>query len=334
MPSLRIGPGRLSKMAPSLVTGADAAGPRVAARPGVEGGGPVLEPSPALTFNSLLASGGINPGEVLLIRHNPSQPRLRQALPWLVVDQPHVFNAWKAIQWSTAEKAMTRAKYVAGFIGQEPRRATFTGLDAVLGWEKLDGAGCRLYPGNAELFALGMDLMNDDREALAFDLKPLSAFAPFVGLLEIRWPKPDQSWFRWAANGEFHIHALHEESRLVAAVPHWSDVALTHDQLAALPPSWRHTLAQWRGVYFIYDVERRAAYVGSAAGTENILGRWQEYYRTGHGGNRELRLSKPANLRFSILELTSPALPMTEVVALENSWKKRLHTREFGLNAN
>lgn len=58
------------------------------------------------------------------------------------------------------------------------------------------------------------------------------------------------------------------------------------------------------------------------------------YATTGHGGNRELRASNPANLRFSILQLTSPDLPAGQVVALEDSWKQRLHTREFGLNRN
>ena len=86
--------------------------------------------------------------------------------------------------------------------------------------------------------------------------------------------------------------------------------------------------------YLIYDVERRAGYVGSACGQDNIIGRWRAYAETGHGGNKELRDSDPANLRFSILERTSPDLSGEDIVALEGSWKKRLHTREFGLNRN
>jgi hypothetical protein len=57
-------------------------------------------------------------------------------------------------------------------------------------------------------------------------------------------------------------------------------------------------MAQWRGIYLIWDTSRR---VGSACGADNILGRWRDYARTGHGGNRELRSSDPADLRFSIL---------------------------------
>ena len=62
--------------------------------------------------------------------------------------------------------------------------------------------------------------------------------------------------------------------------------------------------------------------------------RWQGYARTGHGGNVDLRSSSPADLRFSILQRTSPDMEAADVVALEASWKARLHTRAFGLNRN
>jgi len=76
------------------------------------------------------------------------------------------------------------------------------------------------------------------------------------------------------------------------------------------------------------------AYVGSACGQDNIIGRWRAYADSGHGGNKELRHNNSANLLFSILELTSPALGLDAVLALEANLKKRLHTREFGPNRN
>lgn len=50
--------------------------------------------------------------------------------------------------------------------------------------------------------------------------------------------------------------------------------------------------------------------------------------------NRQLRAANFDDLRFSILQRTSPDLEASEVIALEASWKARLHTREFGLNLN
>jgi hypothetical protein len=72
----------------------------------------------------------------------------------------------------------------------------------------------------------------------------------------------------------------------------------------------------------------------SAYGTDNILGRWRSYAQTGHGGNLELRKSQSTDLRFSILQRTSPDLEAADINALEASWKERLHTRQFGLNRN
>jgi hypothetical protein len=60
----------------------------------------------------------------------------------------------------------------------------------------------------------------------------------------------------------------------------------------------------------------------------------QSYARSGHGGNRGLKDTRPEDLRFSILELTSPNFEPADVIQIEVSWKDRLHSKEFGLNRN
>lgn len=102
-----------------------------------------------------------------------------------------------------------------------------------------------------------------------------------------------------------------------------------------LPSSWRARLAEWRAIYLIFDESDGKAYVGSAYGQENILGRWQAYARDGHGGNRELLGRDPRTFRFTILERLAPDLLPEEAIAKERRWKSRLHSRvPFGLNAN
>jgi hypothetical protein len=90
----------------------------------------------------------------------------------------------------------------------------------------------------------------------------------------------------------------------------------------------------WRGIYYIVDPSDGRGYVGSAYGTDNILGRWLSYGVPGHGGNKELRKRDPSNFQFSILQRVSPDMQADEVIQLEQTWKTRLHTREFGLNEN
>ena len=130
------------------------------------------------------------------------------------------------------------------------------------------------------------------------------------------------------------MQAIHEESRFISAMPEWRDLVVNAAEIAALPLSWQAKLSQWRGVYHIYDTARRAGYVGSAYGADNILGRWRCYAETGHGGNKGLQESRPEDLRFSILQRTSPDLEAADIVALENGWKTRLMTRQYGLNEN
>lgn len=147
-------------------------------------------------------------------------------------------------------------------------------------------------------------------------------------------PKPHQKWWRWADRARFDVTAIERENRFVRAMPDWQDIILTHAELQSLPASWQSALAQWRGIYFIYDTRQGAGYVGSACGADNIFGRWQNYAKTGHGGNINLRRADPADLKFSILQRTSPDLEPADVVRLEASWKERLHTRAYGHSAN
>ena len=88
-----------------------------------------------------------------------------------------------------------------------------------------------------------------------------------------------------------------------------------------------------RGIYFIFDRALRKGYVGAAYGLENIWQRWSRHAAVG-GDARELKRSNPDDFVFSILQLVGQSTPKEEVEKLEASWKRRLLTRDFGLNAN
>jgi hypothetical protein len=105
--------------------------------------------------------------------------------------------------------------------------------------------------------------------------------------------------------------------------------------LGILPTRWRSALSQWRGIYYIFDRSDGKGYVGSACGETNLLGRWRNYAARGHGGNALLRQRDPENFLFTILQRVSPDMDAAEIVNLESSWKRRLHTRQpYGLNDN
>src|ERR1700730_14848873 len=81
-----------------------------------------------MNLNELLLGKGIDPRQVIVLRHRPSEPEFRKVLPLLAADKPDLFNAYQQAQPDKLEKAMTRAGYVASFIGHEPRKALFVGL--------------------------------------------------------------------------------------------------------------------------------------------------------------------------------------------------------------
>jgi hypothetical protein len=62
-----------------------------------------------MKFGDLLTTGGIDPQQVIVMRHRPSEPELNKILPWLAADRPDVFNAYQQTQGEKVEKAMLGA---------------------------------------------------------------------------------------------------------------------------------------------------------------------------------------------------------------------------------
>ncbi len=99
--------------------------------------------------------------------------------------------------------------------------------------------------------------------------------------------------------------------------------------------SWVSALSSVNGIYLIRDKSTGNLYVGSAYGEDGVFGRWSNYSKNGHGGNKKLKDLNPINFEFSILEIAPPTSSADDVIQRENRWKEKLGTREFsGLNEN
>ena len=297
-----------------------------------------------MQLNDLLTAEGIDPKTVLVMRHVPAERELRKVLPWLAAERPDTFNEYQRMQLPRAEKATTKAAYVASFLGDQPGKALFVGLYKVAGWKPVMTEREYLNrPKTQELLSLGMHYRKGRgftgkgwQPVLLFDLALTDFYALYKGKLIISWPGLERAWYRWADRkaNVFSVHAILEDSALDAEMPAWKELTLTWNELDVLPSKWKAALRQWRGVYLIFDTSDQKGYVGSAYGTDNILGRWLNYAKTGHGGTKMLRRRDPKNFRFSILQRVSPDMDADDVIRLEGTWKDRLHTREFGLNEN
>lgn len=288
-----------------------------------------------LELNDLLAKTGLDPAAVMVMRHRPTEKDLRAVLPWLAAERHEVYNAFQSNHGEVVEKALTKARYLASFIGHEPGRAVLVGIYEVVDWTTVTASKFWQLPGNAQLRELGTRGPKDGRDSLWFELKVSDHLARWKGKLVIEWSGIERSWWRWAERNRLPVQAIHEESLLVKAMPDWQTLTFDWQQLHLLPHSWKQALAQWRGIYYIFDRAARLGYVGSAGGSENLLGRWLDYAVTGDGGNRLLRGRNPEEFVFSILQRVSPDMPAEDIVSIENTWKDRLQTRmPLGLNDN
>ena len=84
-----------------------------------------------MDLNDLFQKKGIDPQQVLVLRHRPSEPEINKVLPWLAAETPVVFNAYQQTRGEKLEKAFQGAAYVASFIGHQPGKALFVGLYSI-----------------------------------------------------------------------------------------------------------------------------------------------------------------------------------------------------------
>jgi hypothetical protein len=256
-------------------------------------------------------------------------------------EEPDVFNAYQQTQGERVERAMqamTGTGYVASFIGREPGKALFVGLYSIGESKPLSREEFWQVPAYVKLKTFGMRGFADERPSasvLWFDLVLTDFYAHWKGKMIIGWPPPERSWWRRAHRNEFPVIAVLEDSALAAALPEWDEIDFTWEALQILPTRLKFKLSEWRGIYYVFDTLGQKGYVGSAYGENNLLGRWLNYASRGDAGNKLLRQRDPRNCRFTILQRVSPDMDTDDVVRLESSWKRRLHTRHpHGLNDN
>jgi hypothetical protein len=87
-----------------------------------------------MDLNDLFLAKGVDPKQVLVVRHRPPEPKLNKVLPRLAAEEPDVFNAYQQTQGEKLEKvmkAMSGTGYLASFIGHEPGKAVFVALYSI-----------------------------------------------------------------------------------------------------------------------------------------------------------------------------------------------------------
>ena len=126
----------------------------------------------------------------------------------------------------------------------------------------------------------------------------------------------------------------------------YENVVLTYDELKEIVEdptvyeSWHTALSSVYAIYLIVDRTNGQQYIGSAYGTGGLLRRWSCYGDTKHGGNKgiiEVICHHPErckDFQFSILQILPKSITDEEVIKLESLYKRKLLTKDFGMNDN
>ncbi|MEZ0578137.1 GIY-YIG nuclease family protein [Nocardioides sp. MH1] len=272
-------------------------------------------PEGDLTLGHVMSACGIDPAEVLVIRHTYNDDGLRRGE-----------TSYEAV-WAYAREQGLR------FNGKQPR--------LWLNFLAESGRRCRYWGA----FENGGEVSEEQTDSHRyFDLRPMTVMSSLANRLVIEWSKDTINWAKKGASAAgFPIVEIADPD--VVSFPGYDSVLLSRSELRTMLEdsryeAWRTALGAVQGIYLITDTSTGKQYVGKADGAERILSRWTAYARDGHGNNKALRELKGADaehsrhFQWSILRVFGPSTPTAEVDKAEAHFKRALMTRQFGLNRN
>ncbi|PUA47524.1 hypothetical protein C5U62_06015 [Pseudomonas protegens] len=218
----------------------------------------------------------------------------------------------------------------------------------VIGLVELPGTKKWLLAGVYDSLKLNESETNKDKHDFVYDYRRVPEFAELEGRLILDYAKPrgNYLWLETCLKSMV-VSSILEKPMTVGKFPGFKEVDISHRELNIIVKqgleSWQTALSSVAGVYLISDRTEgeHQLYVGSATGTGGVWERWVTYAHNGHGGNIRLRdlhtrrgENFAENFRFSILEIADKHTGKDEMMQKEIHWKRRLLTRDSGLNGN
>lgn len=229
-------------------------------------------------------------------------------------------------------------EYIISFIATESTKAVFVGAYEII--NKTTVKQRRKIKKLPDIQGIP-DFYKDDQ--FYYEQIEVPALADLKDRLVIEWGKGARNWCQNLSKKE--VVEIFPKG-YYNNFPGFDKVIINYDELKKIidyPDAnreWHKMLSSVAGVYLIVDMETGMQYVGSAYGKEGILGRWKQYSKNGHGGNKlligilekdSLRYKK---FQYSILRTLPRTLTSSEVIEIESIYKRKLGSKAFGLNLN
>lgn len=272
----------------------------------------------ALQFSTLLEQAGIPLKDTWLLRHQDKRGGKGKTPYDLWREQKGELERYQSIQSSDICKP---GQWLASFVGTPFNETLFTGLFHV------KGVGT-VPPGVVD------PVTGSDVEGLfLYDIEPVDALQEYAGKLVIDWGLGSRAWKQRATNPNKPVLEI-RASVFDPPFPGFLNFRHAIRQLDTVPTNWGATLAAVRGIYALVSESTGKIYVGAAYGERGFWGRWESYFRNGHGGNEGLKLLPGHQYQVAILEVASSSAGLDDIREMEKAWKRNLLTLSFGLNRN
>lgn len=285
---------------------------------------------PSLTIKGYLSAAGIDvePDRIKLVKHVDAQSGA-----WTI----RGLVEHNALEYYQAEQGDRKRPFhdcdlIASFLALENNLAELWGVYRVLGWRYFTEDDLEKAPS-----ILGVESLYNRKgvRRIWYDLQEISEFRPIRYRLLVQW----LSTRGWVQKKDLDIYELLPVIQPIP-FPGYQDVFLSFDELRKIYSNprvhkdWKAALKANAGIYRIIDMSTGEMYIGSAYGYEGLWGRWENYTKTGHGGNKLLKQRDPDNFRWSIVRTLSRSMSERDVIRIEATEKLKHGSRVHGLNDN
>ena len=179
-------------------------------------------------------------------------------------------------------------------------------------------------------------------KAVGYEFETLKEYEKYFGRIIIEFKNKSQNMVRRAESviNDCKILQILEDTFDNDTFPGYESVNLSWQDLKRVLSKsiWKTALENQKGVYLITDTKSGKMYVGSAYGTNMLHGRWSQYLKNGHGGNKDLKNLEfdyiKNYFRYSILDIYKSTIEDKVIIKRETWWKNTLLSKEFGYNKN
>jgi hypothetical protein len=273
-----------------------------------------------IMLNTILADAGLNLADVRLLRHKDLRAKKGHSPYELWRDDRQQFDLYQSTQ-DIGNRSKLQSRYWATFIGTPSDDTLFSGLYNVKNRRLLEEDTPRSYDegvdkaGTCDLYDLNLDKVLED----------------LIGRLLVEWGPGLRSWIQRPDRQNKKIAELRTEFK-EPDFPGYFNFVEPLSRLDKLPKDWITLLRNSKGIYLLTCPRTKEQYVGSATGENGFWQRWQEYAQNGNGGNVALKSREPSDYQVCILEVAGTAMTRDDILGLEGRWKKKLQSREMGLN--